>query len=346
MTMTVYDFPTDFEIQKSVIEIPQSILAQNRQIVNELNKIISKEYSINTGFESIDFEEVQVLEYNENKNSLTNPSGLLDLVIDTPINFAKREIKDSFCQLHLNSLHLTEIVKTFPSCPKKSSFSQSPLTTLKIQNSPIKKLPQKIGYLSKLETLNLINNQLEEIPETIGNLSQLKSLNIALNNLVNIPESLGELSNLESLDISFNKIRDSPDSFENLVELNNFCKESAYDAQIKLPDDFYYIGCNQDSYLERLIDKKRKKTYEGTQMVYDANEPPTFGSRWRDGREAYRPFSEETKLSLLMEHVADVLMDINDKYSQIDWSRAFDTSINPNEMYWRIIRNFDEMPMK
>ncbi len=93
------------------------------------------------------------------------------------------------------------------------------LTSLKLRDNGIGKIPNSIVSLNSLNYLDLSHNIIDKLPESIGNLKSLEHLNLRYNNLSEIPNSIGLLRFLKTLDLKHNKLTTLPDSISKLTLL-------------------------------------------------------------------------------------------------------------------------------
>ena len=145
------------------------------------------------------------------KENQTMPTSVLDTIRELPPKMARLRKLET---LILGNLPLVEKIPDFI-----GNFTV--LTSLTIQDLPIKTLPNSIGNLIHLTFLSVSYCLLESLPETIGNLTNLKQLRLNNNKLQRIPSSIGNLQNLYELTLYSNKLTSIPDvsqlrSLENL----------------------------------------------------------------------------------------------------------------------------------
>jgi Leucine-rich repeat (LRR) protein len=113
-------------------------------------------------------------------------------------------------------------------------------TKLDLSNIKLSKLPEGIGYLSKLESLDLSENLLRDIPESFDQLTQLKLLNLSKNQLNALPEWLGQLTQLQTLDLSHNQLTALPESLGLLTQLQSLDLSS--NQLTSLPESFKQLA--------------------------------------------------------------------------------------------------------
>ena len=95
------------------------------------------------------------------------------------------------------------------------------LTSLKLANNRLTRLPDHFGNFHMLRVLNISSNFLEEFPEFLCKLRSLVDLDMSFNAISELPESIGDLENLERLSITNNRLRGSlPENFGKLRKLN------------------------------------------------------------------------------------------------------------------------------
>lgn len=95
------------------------------------------------------------------------------------------------------------------------------LTSLKLANNRLTRLPDHFGNFHMLRVLNISSNFLEEFPAFLCRLRSLVDLDMSFNAISELPESIGDLENLERLSITNNRLRGSlPENFGKLRKLN------------------------------------------------------------------------------------------------------------------------------
>ena len=95
------------------------------------------------------------------------------------------------------------------------------VTSLKLANNKLTKLPPEIGRLARLETLELRGNKLTKFPSVDEHLVQLKSLELANNKLTKLPPEIGRLARLETLELRGNKLTTLPPEIGSLTNLKD-----------------------------------------------------------------------------------------------------------------------------
>ncbi|MFS8012470.1 putative leucine-rich repeat domain superfamily [Helianthus anomalus] len=103
------------------------------------------------------------------------------------------------------------------------------LKSLDASNAGIKRLPDSIGYLTRLESLTLSGcKKLKKLPTSICNLTSVSVLHLErCSSLENFPDELGDWKGLSGIYASNTKIKQLPDSTNccNLRSLpNSICK--------------------------------------------------------------------------------------------------------------------------
>ncbi|PIU63656.1 hypothetical protein COS83_00125 [archaeon CG07_land_8_20_14_0_80_38_8] len=90
------------------------------------------------------------------------------------------------------------------------------ITTLKLNNYKLAKIPETIEQLKNLKYLDLGSNQITTIPDSITQLKNLQELYLYNNQLTQIPETIEQLKNLKYLDLGSNQITTLPDWLEKM----------------------------------------------------------------------------------------------------------------------------------
>lgn len=93
----------------------------------------------------------------------------------------------------------------------------------------LRRLPIRLGSLSKLTKLDLYQTEIRHLPESIGMLQNLNWLTVP-RTLETLPESIGGLSEIQVLDLQHTKLVSLPESFGNMSALQRirFPKELKY----------------------------------------------------------------------------------------------------------------------
>ena len=128
---------------------------------------------------------------------------------------------------------------------KRIKFGQSAkLTSVKLSENRLNKIPRSIRKLNNLEVLELEYNRIRRIPRFLLKIENLRELNLnfnriklnekavkrlakintillAGNDLHVLPENINELTGTRKLNFSKNKLADLPDSFSQLDSLTN-----------------------------------------------------------------------------------------------------------------------------
>lgn len=95
------------------------------------------------------------------------------------------------------------------------------LTSLKLANNRLTRLPEHFGNFHMLRVLNISSNFLEEFPGFLCRLTSLVDLDMSFNAISELPDHIGDLVNLERFSITNNRLRGSlPDDFAKLKKLN------------------------------------------------------------------------------------------------------------------------------
>ncbi len=100
------------------------------------------------------------------------------------------------------------------------------LFALRLSDTGIREVPDKLCRLTELRNLDLSFNDLVKLPNDIGRLTKLSSLVLESNNLERIPSSVRKLKKLTFLDLSDNPLAEFPReifSLSNLRALNMTC---------------------------------------------------------------------------------------------------------------------------
>lgn len=93
------------------------------------------------------------------------------------------------------------------------------LTSLKLQNNRLERLPRYFQSLENLKTLNISNNKFHIFPSGVCRLKGLLDLDASFNMLLELPEEIGELQNLQRLIIVGNRVSRLPESCNKLMSL-------------------------------------------------------------------------------------------------------------------------------
>ena len=95
--------------------------------------------------------------------------------------------------------------------------------------SKLRRLPIRLGNLSKLTKLDLYQTEVRHLPESIGMLQNLNWLTVP-KTLETLPESIGSLSEIQILDLQHTKIASLPESLGSMSSLRKirFPKELKY----------------------------------------------------------------------------------------------------------------------
>ena len=93
------------------------------------------------------------------------------------------------------------------------------LTTLKVQNNRMERLPRYFPHLRSLKFLNISNNMFKTFPEEVTYLEGLVDLDLSFNMISELPDDLGRLRSLEKLAMAGNQISRVPDSYSHLSNL-------------------------------------------------------------------------------------------------------------------------------
>ena len=93
------------------------------------------------------------------------------------------------------------------------------VTSITIENKPLKRIPEAIFELPKLRSLRIIYCGLQDIQCDFQSLPMLKSLHLHSNQISVIPDSIGQLQELEEIVISNNAIKELPESMAQLKNL-------------------------------------------------------------------------------------------------------------------------------
>jgi CCR4-NOT transcription complex subunit 6 len=80
------------------------------------------------------------------------------------------------------------------------------LTSLKLKNNSLTRIPADIGKLISLQKLDLSSNKLRSLPAEIGDLINLTELRLDNNNLHSLPHELGRLFQIQVLGLDGNPL--------------------------------------------------------------------------------------------------------------------------------------------
>lgn len=95
----------------------------------------------------------------------------------------------------------------------------SGLTTLKVQNNRVEKLPWYFPRLRSLKFLNISNNKFKTFPEVVTQMEGLIDLDLSFNMITELPDGLGRLHSLEKLVMVGNMVSRVPDGCSHLSNL-------------------------------------------------------------------------------------------------------------------------------
>ena len=93
------------------------------------------------------------------------------------------------------------------------------LTTLRLQNNRMEKLPWYFPRLRSLKHLNISNNKFRKLPSVVTEMVNLLDLDISFNMISELPEGIGQLKALETFIIVGNQVSKFPDECSGLVNL-------------------------------------------------------------------------------------------------------------------------------
>lgn len=96
------------------------------------------------------------------------------------------------------------------------------VSSIKVEFSSIRTIPDEVGALSELIKLELPHNDIDSVSKAIGALSKLEKLNLNGNEITSIPSEIGNLSALIELNLNANKMNAIPSEVGNLSKLENF----------------------------------------------------------------------------------------------------------------------------
>jgi len=127
----------------------------------------------------------------------------------------------------------------------------SRLEELRIENHPLKEIPNAIFELKSLKRLTFQDDNIEIIPPAIQNLSELESLTLRNGTVKSLPNEISELSKLKSLVLESNQIDSIPSSIKDLSNLKELILNK--NTVKNLPSELFklsklekiYIGDNQ-----------------------------------------------------------------------------------------------------
>ncbi|MCZ4408041.1 hypothetical protein O3Q51_04435 [Cryomorphaceae bacterium 1068] len=109
---------------------------------------------------------------------------------------------DHFCDCSFEKLQIKRAsLVNLPACVRSMD-----LTSLKIENAPLVKLPDGILSLKRLEELSFKHTALPFLPEEINQLKSLRRLDLRGTEINSLPEGL---DHLEKIDLRFTKINKS-----------------------------------------------------------------------------------------------------------------------------------------
>ncbi len=115
------------------------------------------------------------------------------------------DVQVSFFNIDYFRMYLSNFVKgVISNNYMMCSIKNGHIKALNLNNWGISKVPESIGYLSKLKYLILSNNKIKELPASIGLLNQLKTLDLGNCQIISLPDSLRELKMLKKLSIDRN----------------------------------------------------------------------------------------------------------------------------------------------
>jgi adenylate cyclase len=95
----------------------------------------------------------------------------------------------------------------------------SGLTTLKVQNNRMERLPWYFPRLRSLKFLNISNNKFKTFPEVVTQMEGLMDLDLSFNMISELPDGLGRLRLLEKLVMVGNQVSRVPDDCSHLSNL-------------------------------------------------------------------------------------------------------------------------------
>jgi adenylate cyclase len=95
----------------------------------------------------------------------------------------------------------------------------SELTTLKVQNNRMERLPWYFPRLRSLKYLNISNNKFQYLPVVVTELEGLLDLDFSFNMISELPEEIGNLRSLEKLVVVGNQVAKIPEACSQLVNL-------------------------------------------------------------------------------------------------------------------------------
>ena len=95
----------------------------------------------------------------------------------------------------------------------------SGLTTLKVQNNRMERLPWYFPRLRSLKFLNISNNKFKTFPEVVTQMEGLVDLDLSFNMISELPDALGRLRSLEKLVMVGNMVSRMPDDCSHLSNL-------------------------------------------------------------------------------------------------------------------------------
>ena len=95
----------------------------------------------------------------------------------------------------------------------------SGLTTLKVQNNRMERLPWYFPRLRSLKFLNISNNKFKAFPDVVTQMDGLVDLDLSFNMISELPEGLGRLRSLEKLVMVGNQVSRVPDDCSHLSNL-------------------------------------------------------------------------------------------------------------------------------
>ena len=95
----------------------------------------------------------------------------------------------------------------------------SGLTTLKVQNNRMERLPWYFPRLRSLKFLNISNNKFKTFPDVVTQMEGLVDLDLSFNMISELPDGLGQLRSLEKLVMVGNRVSRVPENCSHLSNL-------------------------------------------------------------------------------------------------------------------------------
>lgn len=92
----------------------------------------------------------------------------------------------------------------------ESLFELEGLNLLRISDSELTEVPDKIGRLKNLQNLLLYHNKIGRYPSPLNDLDKLKVLDLSYNRLALVPDEINQLASLTTLNLSNNDLESFP----------------------------------------------------------------------------------------------------------------------------------------